>query len=465
VEAIMFRRRVMRGRVGLGDRVSSRAVAGATTPPRVETLEPRTFLAAQPAGLPEVTLTAPCKNASEAGPAIRRFILHRTGDVSKRLVVNLTVGGTATNRDDYGVIGAAVTFAAGSSEARVAVRPFDDAVHEPRETVTLAVAAGDGYAVGDQHSDWVYLRDNDPFPVDPRTAITWRAVAPSPIWRCESAKAVVEGKMYVFGGFIEGTYGPVTRSDVYDPAANKWTRLADLPTRLTHAASAVDGTKVYLVGGYVGWGQLGQQDYGTTDVWVYDTVADTFSPGPSLPAPRGAGSMVKIGRELHFMGGCDPDRIDRTDHWVLNLDDPEAGWTASVPLPAARNHVGLTLFDGHVFVIGGQVGPDDNTGAKGTMAVWHPLWDAWKPLPDLPAPLSHHNEATLVHEGRIVVLGGIPLGGGSVRAVSAYAPSTGKWTELTPLPAKRYTGVAAVIDDVIYYSGGASSVTYKGVFN
>jgi N-acetylneuraminic acid mutarotase len=317
--------------------------------------------------------------------------------------------------------------------------------------------------VGDAGSDWVRITDNDG--ADTRTSITWTTMAPSPIWRNEAQKGVVDGRLYVFGGFV-GPEGPVARSDVFDPKANTWTRIADLPTRVTHAATAVDGTRIYLAGGYVGYGpRLGDQYYGTTDVWVYDAATNTYSAGPSLPEPRGAGVMVKLDRELHFMGGCNPDRVDQTDHWVLNLDAPERGWSDSVPLAAPRNHVGAAVVSGHIFIIGGQVGWDDATGAQDDFFVWHPLWDAWRVLPPLAKPFSHHNEGTLSHMGRILVLGGVQMGGDLMRDVSAFDPKTGRWTALTPLPAARFAGAAAVIDDVLYYSTGAAQTTYRGVFS
>src|SRR5687767_2493038 len=62
------------------------------------------------------------------------------------------------------------------------------------------------------------------------TRISWSTRAPSPIGRAEALTATIDGKMYVFGGF-SGSLGPVTRSDVYNPATNAWTRIKDLPQR------------------------------------------------------------------------------------------------------------------------------------------------------------------------------------------------------------------------------------------
>ena len=428
----------------------------------IEPLERRVLMSAVPAELPSLSVNAPHQRASENGPIARPFTIVRTGDTSTALRVSYLVGGKGTNGVDYAFIKSWATIGEGKSTVRVWVTPVDDAAAEAVETVTLTLSPRGTYQLGERFANTIRINDNDS--ADTRTQINWTAVAPSPIWRCEAQKGVVDGKLYVFAGFIEGMTGAVTRSDVYDPATNKWTQLADFPTRLTHGATAVDGTKVYIAGGWVTWGVLGQQDYGTTDVWVYDTTTNTYSKGPSLPQPRGAGVMVKLDRELHFLSGVDPTRTEKTDHWVLDLDNQQAGWVTSVPTPVGRNHASAVVVEGHIFFMGGQVGPDDLVGAQTSFYVWHPAWSQWRQLLDLPKTRSHFNEATLLHNGRIITVGGTTNGDVDMRDVLAYEPRTGLWTALTPLPADRYTGLMAIFNDVIYYSTGGANTTYKGVF-
>jgi hypothetical protein len=80
--------------------------------------------------------------------------------------------------------------------------------------------------------------------------IKWSTVAPSPIARSEAQSAVVNGKLYLFGGYINTTYTPTRRADVYNPTNNTWTRIKDLPKGLTHSGTAVSGKNIYLAGGY-----------------------------------------------------------------------------------------------------------------------------------------------------------------------------------------------------------------------
>ena len=426
--------------------------------------------------LPVISVNAQAGRASENGTA-RAFTLVRSGgDTSSPLRISFLIGGKATNGVDYTFIKSSATIGAGKTTVRVYVTPIDDAIVEAVEAVTLTLSPRGIYHVHDDASaNTIRISDNDgddsegggggtSTPIDTRTSIAWTKVASSPIWRCESQKGIVGEKMYVFGGFVEGMTGPVTRSDVYDPAANTWTQIADLPTRLTHGATAVDGTKIYIAGGWEGWGVLGQQDYGTRKVWIYDTVTNTYAEGPSLPEPRGAGVMVKLDRTLHFMGGTDPQRNDRTEHWTLDLDDQAAGWKTSIPVPVGRNHVSAAVVDGHIFFIGGQTGADDLTGAQDSFYVFHPAWTSWRQLPDLPLARSHANEATLYYRGRILLFGGTTNGKQDLTSVTAYDPATGQWTALTSLPAGRYTGLAAIFDDTIYYATGGASTTYRGVF-
>jgi hypothetical protein len=54
-------------------------------------------------------------------------------------------------------------------------------------------------------------------------ALEWKKATPSPFARVESPTAVVDGKMYLFGGFTDDL-GASNQVDVYDPATDSWTR-------------------------------------------------------------------------------------------------------------------------------------------------------------------------------------------------------------------------------------------------
>ncbi|WP_026260205.1 kelch repeat-containing protein [Segetibacter koreensis] len=88
-------------------------------------------------------------------------------------------------------------------------------------------------------------------------SISWSTVAGEPVATHEVHGEVVKGKLYIFGGYDKNkqpTYTPTKRSYVYDPAADTWSPIADLPHTpngagfggITHVGLATDGTDIYF---------------------------------------------------------------------------------------------------------------------------------------------------------------------------------------------------------------------------
>lgn len=302
------------------------------------------------------------------------------------------------------------------------------------------------------------------------TKINWTTVARSPIARSETASATVDGKLYVFGGFVKSTVNPIpkpiSRSDVYNPANNTWTRIADLPNALTHTATAVDGRNIYLAGGYPGKPGGGQR-YATTAVWRYNVDTNTWLAMPSLPQARGGGALERLNRQLHFFGGSDINRADKNNPWVLSLDNGTK-WTTAAPLPNPVNHLGSAVLSSKIYAIGGQRGQDRDLVTQSTVYRWEPAKQNWTQAARLPSPRSHIAAATFVMNGRIIVAGGEIVHGKSVATVTAYNPLSNSWQALTPLPAPRHSGAAGSIGNQIFYTTGNDkgifkTTTYKGV--
>ena len=93
------------------------------------------------------------------------FLIFRTGPTHTPLTVHYAIGGTALNGLDYAAIPNSVTIPAGRPGARVVIRPVDDHVAEPIETVilTLQPPADDppAYEVGRPSVAGAIIVDND----------------------------------------------------------------------------------------------------------------------------------------------------------------------------------------------------------------------------------------------------------------------------------------------------------------
>jgi N-acetylneuraminic acid mutarotase len=275
--------------------------------------------------------------------------------------------------------------------------------------------------------------------------ITWEERAASPVRRAEANGATVDGKLYVFGGYVTDPTGHIVaqyRCDVYDPATNQWTRLGDMPENFTHSGIAVDGATIWLVGQYSG----DHPGPGSVHVWKYDTTSDTWTRGPELPQPRGAGAAAIVGRQLHFFGGMDETRtIECGEHWSLDLDNESAGWTPRATMPNPRNHIAGAGLNGKVYALGGQHGQEASQDAQSEVDCYDPETDSWSVVAPIPDVRSHAGAATFVMNGRIVMLGGEIAYNTQRSTVFAYDPSANAWSLIGILPQPRSTSVAGAL--------------------
>lgn len=294
-------------------------------------------------------------------------------------------------------------------------------------------------------------------------AFEWTEVAPAPLPTYEGQGTGIGDKLYVTGGFFTGGLSTTVETHAYDPATNTWEQRADAPQEITHGGQAVDGDKFYIVGGFVGSHPGGSSD----KVWIYDTVADEWLPGPDLPADRGGGGTAVVGRSLHFFSGATRTAginvlVDHPEHWVLDLGptdsplDDATTWVPAAELPNPRNHMAGVAIDGLVYAVGGQHGGNENSGNQDDLHVYDPATNEWTQLADMPLPLGHITASTFVVNGKIIVIAGVTQSSEEVDTVFSYDPFTDVWSELPSIPSARQSPVAGLVGDQIVVTVGSS---------
>lgn len=313
-----------------------------------------------------------------------------------------------------------------------------------------------------------------------KKADDWEKMADAPVALLESAGALVNGRIYVFGGIerpsLFGLKGG-TAVYVYDPDTDSWTQNADMPTGVTHVMAAVDGYEVWFAGGWLG-SRSGGFD-GTRDVWVYDTRSDLWRRGPPLPQAIASGALVRHDRKLHFFGGFlgeDGERMSGR-HWVLELDGGTT-WEPRVPIPEPRGHISAVALDDRIYAIGGMHGHHVDAQDLIWVHAYEPDGDTWTELAPLPSRRSHNEASTFVDDGRIYVLGGKNYSDHpffrerGLPYMNAYDPGTDTWSDLPGLPRGLLGAVAAVTDDHLYLTTGSlisvfhgQSATYRRPWN
>lgn len=298
---------------------------------------------------------------------------------------------------------------------------------------------------------------------------------PQPVPNSEAQTALVDGKLYSFGGFDKKKRccTPTDRAYVFDPASG-WSPIKSMPAMngtehggVTHAGFTTDGTDIYFAGGYTsnenGYGQI----FGTEEVWKYDIAADDYFRMPDLPEPLSAGELEYIGGKLYWVAGTNLARTkDLGTQYVLDLSDTTGqhsaeGWQPLASMPNPRNHLGSAVYDGKLYVFGGQHGHDGKLVTQNSVHCYDPATDSWTEKASMPKALSHITGATFTYGDQIFVMGGEQANGPKyyVSDVVAYNPLTDDWTLYPGMPAKRTSGVAGVIDGKIYYSTGYGSKT------
>ena len=239
-------------------------------------------------------------------------------------------------------------------------------------------------------------------------------------------------------------------------AAGEWTQRAPLPEQRTEVSVTTDGERVFLAGGFARAAE--ERASAPRAVYAYDPEADQWSELTELPEGVNHAGLAHIDGRLYLVGGYREDTFDPIDN--LRIYDLEAGeWSEGAPLPTARGALAVAVVDGRIHAISGRSHGQEDVGAH---EVYDPQADAWATLAPLPTPRNHHAAAAL--DGRIVVPVGRNDDGDRLTVNEIYDVAADAWSEGAPVPTGR-SGVAAVaLDGWVYLFGGESFEPVRRTF-
>jgi hypothetical protein len=221
-----------------------------------------------------------------------------------------------------------------------------------------------------------------------------------------------DGKMYVFGGYIDGT-SDTDKVLQYDPATDTWSEIATMPAAdSSFRAAVVDGV-AYLLGTPT-----------ETDVATYDFAGDSWSTGTD--APEGINdyqSAIAVSDGLIYIIGTS------TDLAHCFVYDPSADtWTPLADSPDPRDYHTAAALDGKVYVLGGDSESLTDGDPTPDVLVYDIADDSWTTVTSTNWPVARDYINSFVKNGKIYLVGGYDMDYNISTRLPIFDPATEEWS-------------------------------------
>ncbi|HEY3718066.1 MAG TPA: carboxypeptidase regulatory-like domain-containing protein [Jatrophihabitantaceae bacterium] len=286
-----------------------------------------------------------------------------------------------------------------------------------------------------------------PLGVQPRgttpSAPPWADIANYPKKVMDNAVATSEdGKVYSFGG-SDGTAAWAS-SYVYDPDAQQWTPIADLPEPLNGAAAVPLGGKIYVIGGWAASGNA------SAHVYAYDPSGNSWSQVADLPKSVSGAAATTLNGQLYVVGGCTTGNCAPTSNSTFSFDPGSNSWSQEADYPGgALAFLGCGGVGGEVVCAGG-IDAATNAGSKSTYAFTPGA--GWTKVADMPVDdwaMSYYSA-----NGKFQIVGGAINNGASLtNQALEYDPAADAWSALPNANNAAYRGGGGC---GLYKIGGSS---------
>ena len=290
---------------------------------------------------------------------------------------------------------------------------------------------------------------------DPKNGTYSEIDAPSSIF-CGGNAKLPDGRVLVVGGFgvaVTGMLG-ITDTNIFDPAANTWTKMANMHdprwypdlTELpdgrylatsgnsTNSSTWADNPEIYdpatnswTLLPNVNTPQVHEEEYPfsylapnskvftigpSEDVSYWDDPnAQTWTPVGSSGVVNGSSVMYQPGKILYSGGAASvtSSQPAQANTSIIDLTAATPAWHAIAPMNYPRIYHTLTMLaDGRVLAVGGGNISDQMQITTGVMPaeIWDPASQQWTTIGSIAAARNYHSTAVLQPDGTVLVSGG-----------------------------------------------------------
>ncbi|XP_077293357.1 kelch-like protein 5 [Arctopsyche grandis] len=158
------------------------------------------------------------------------------------------------------------------------------------------------------------------------------------------AATVVDGHVFIFGGYYNNNINTLNSVEKYDLVSNTWTYVAPMLTARCEHDISVIGNEIYAIGGYDGVNYLNTME-------VYDIRSNNWTIAPSFIEKRCAHAAVALGDYIYIIGGFDKGTCPKS---VERFNIKSKIWTRVADLPKVLNGHRAVVFNEKIVCVGGQ---------------------------------------------------------------------------------------------------------------
>jgi hypothetical protein len=258
-----------------------------------------------------------------------------------------------------------------------------------------------------------------------------RGFVPGPPMRhprsSHTATLLPDGRVLITGGWAREGTAPLVEAELFDPTTETFQPAGTL----SGGAIGLRDGRVLIADGGTGPGSR------TTNVTLFDPVTGSRNPGPAMPRPTHAASVVLPDGNILITGGLDGTRHGLTSTAIYDLDSGE--WRRGPEMGTPRFKHAIAMLDGgRVMVLGGTT--DDRELLTST-EILDLASNRFAPGPVMTVPRYKFSDAVVrTATGRLVVAGG--------SGVEVLAPDGQRFGAITDSAgARRWAATATALPD------------------
>lgn len=272
---------------------------------------------------------------------------------------------------------------------------------------------------------------------------TWTTKAPMPTHRLGAAAGVVNGNLYIIGGYTQNQNANpsiIVRNTVeaYDPLTNTWTTKAPMANARFGLGVAVINDIIYAVGG------------SSQTLEAYNPTTNTWTTKAPMPTWRYYLGVCAVDGILYAIGGASNSNVGLA---TVEAYDPVTNtWSTKSPMPTGRGAHAVGVVNGIVYAVSGLTTFSGSPVLLTTNEAYDPATNTWSTKAPKLTPKYLLSASGM--NGILYAVGGY---GFALNTLEAYDPTTNTWTAQTPMITGRGYMATGVVNNELYAVGGFNS--------